>query len=399
MFRQILRNIQNALVLSAVLLVILAFQRLQHYEVQSASYENLDENSSFSSSSTMIENDDISTLRSLLRKRHNPVFFGRLFRFGLMGFFSPALSDEHSSEIFANEENQQQQLLPKEEWRMPSSSSLIQYIVNFGTKSVGDLCTKEEAYKLDAARLLRDSLVEKKDVQHETIPALYTIFNDENITDHCNVTKILGNIGYNVVFRSSIEPHKCIHDESRLWEAYATDTLNADLVIHIPVTSVMIDKKKSSASSERSIHGIATKKTQQQRSPLSLSIYSSLQSIQFLWKSSRQNNQLRNPNNCSRYESPITCHSSPCQISKHKVIMVPPTYSKCRMPWTCSNTTNSGASFVSSSSSPCRLYNHIWTQQRTHLFQKFKTKNKLHGKYSALCKKGKYNVISQKAIE
>mmetsp|Transcript_3663 Transcript_3663/g.5586 ORF Transcript_3663/g.5586 Transcript_3663/m.5586 type:complete len:401 (+) Transcript_3663:79-1281(+) len=400
MLRQILRHVQNALVLSAVLLVILAFQRLRHYEVQSASFGNIDETSSFSSSSTMIEQDETSVLQALLRKRHNPVKLGSVFRFGLSGFFGPAISDEND-EVFSHEEAQQQQLLPKEEWRIPSSSSLIQYIVDFGTENIGDLCADEEVYKLDAARVLRHSLVKKtqKESQYKTTHVLYSIFYDEKVVDSCNVTKILKNMGYHVVSRSSIEQHECIHEERRSWEAYAADTLNADLVIHIPVTAVVIDKKKQPGASERSANGMAIKQNRQQRSLLSSSVYSSSQSIQFLWKKPGHYRQLRLANNCSKYESPITCHSSPCQISKDKGIVVPPAYSKCRMPWMCSNNTSSETLPPTASSSSCRSYHHIWTQERTHLLQLIKKKAEAYGDPHALCQKGKYNTISLTAID
>jgi len=135
MLRQILRNIQNGLVLASVLLVIMALQRLQRYEFP---------HQLGSSSFAMDEGHAVAMDESVVRVgSHHQVVLGREFSIGLFRFFLPRLEKTEKT----------QETALKQEWEVIGSATSIHYVVDV-SRNESDLC-----HLLDAATILRQSLL------------------------------------------------------------------------------------------------------------------------------------------------------------------------------------------------------------------------------------------------
>jgi hypothetical protein len=323
--RAILRNVQNTLILSSVFLVILALQRLQKYEFPhqmnggGGFMEEGQQESDVSFGNTMEESAGIISLFG----SHHQVVLGKEFHFGLFRFFLPRL--ERASDKAAT--------ALKQEWEVVGTATSIHYVVDFLNNNVTNVC---DPWTLDAASVLHHSL-EEKIVLHAIV--------DSEANLSCNATSILSNIGYRVVPSNSITLNAC----SDVWQAYAIQKLkHVDVVVHLPVTSIA----KRVVPTEQ----LAESHRRERRRALSSSVYSSSQSIQLL----------RPKQSTCATASPTVCHASPCQISRHISLLVPPPRrKKCIMPWSCGNNDEAGMNATRSSSvTACRIYHHLWTQTR-----------------------------------
>jgi hypothetical protein len=318
--RAILRNVQNTLVLSSALLVILALQRLQHYEFRA---------DAFVAEQQQDQHQSLDTHDFQVGMNHH-VILGRKFQIGLFRFFLPRLERTDGQEQIALREN----------WEVADTQPVIHYVV--------DLSHSDDACDLiDAAAILSHSL-RKKHVLH----VILNHVNHTSSASSCDATAWLTSMGCNVVLSNEIAvDHGC----TERWQAYALQNLShVDVVVSVPVTTVCKYHDPTSSLFHEQIRTKPNDRRRQRERPLSSSVYSSRQSIQLM----RPKSADVHDNDC-RSVKPTVCQTSPfCQITKHTTLLIPPR--KCSLPSTCPNTT-------SRSSTSCRLYHDLWRQQRREI--------------------------------
>ena len=356
--RAILRNVQNTLVLSSALLVILALQRLQHYEFRADAFVAEQHHDQHESLDTPRNHDFHVGM-------NHHVILGRMFQIGLFRFFLPRLERTDGPEQVALREN----------WEVADTQHepLIHYVVDLS--NFNDACDY-----IDAAAILSHSLRDKyvlhvilndTDTTHATATATATATLNASSHAPCNATAWLTNVGCHVVRSSEIALNRGCTER---WQAYALQNLShVDVVVSVPVTTVCKYHDPTNSFVNEHMRTKSNDHRKQQETPLSKSVYSSRQSIQLM----RPKSADVHDNDC-RFAKPTVCRSSPfCQMTKHTTLLIPPR--KCALPWTCPNTT-------SRISPSCRLYHDLWKQQRHELLQE--TNNNID-----FCVDGKYQSI------
>ena len=312
-FPNILRHVQNALVLSSALLVILVLQRLVHYE----HHEFVD-----------VMGEQPQHGDAMDASMHG----GREFHIGLFRFFLPPTEEPIAAE---------DSIIKQQHWEVVEQTTSIHYVVDL---------TSNVCESLDAATVLYHSM-QKKHVLHAIVD------NDDSSSSSsslCNAR--LTSVGYQVVPSNSIS----LGDRSgctELWQAYALQNLtHVDVVVRVPVTTI-IDSSNNGRE-----HNDKNPSIRKKRRALSSSVYSSLQSIQLL----RPKSAATHDSNDCRSTTPTVCQTSPCQITKQESLVVPTR--KCALPWTTCQQNDTNVTTRKRTSS-CRSYHDLWRQQRNEYLQ------------------------------
>jgi hypothetical protein len=217
--RAILRNVQNTLVLSSAFLVILALQRLQHYEFRADAFVAEQQHDQH-------ESLDHGNHEFHVGMNHH-VILGRMFQIGLFRFFLPRLERTDG----------QEQLALRENWEVAETQHepLIHYVV--------DLSNSEDACDyMDAAAILSQSLRKKYGLHVILKPAItnYTpgasSSTSSSASTSCNATAWLTHVGCNVVLANEIALNRGCTEP---WQAYALQNLShVDVVVSVPVTTI-----------------------------------------------------------------------------------------------------------------------------------------------------------------
>ena len=366
--RAILRNIQNTLVLSSALLVILALQRLQHYEFRTDNYlfeeqshhglqQQFQQQHQHQHQHQQLQQpqDDLEEHESLDNFRlgmNHPLRFEAPFRVGLFQFTFPTLERIGLSDKASTSTRTSTTAARRQDWEIAEVQTLVHYLVDLSGHH-------DDCHLLDAAAVFAHSLRTKN--------ALHAIVN-ETMLANCNASSWLSRFGYNVIPSESIS---LLGGCSELWQAYALQNLtHVDVVVRVPATTVARHDNPSAIPNTKKLKLTASTSSSQgttirkRRRAMSSSTYSSLQSIQLLRpksaKAAHKNEcQSTSPTVCQSSSSSSPSPSSPCQIVRHTALLVPSR--KCALPWTCPNST--ALMGVSS----CRVYHDLWRAQRREM--------------------------------
>ena len=370
--RTILRHIQNTLVLSSALLVILALQRLHHYEFRS-DYILVDpqqhqqhqhqqpqqpqqpQHPQQQQHSQHYELDpeqhQHESLDNIRLDMNNQLSFGRLFEFGLFKFFLPK-----TETISLNEQTQS---LLRHEWELNDVRTIIHYVVELDTLD-------NDCQHLDAIGVFAHSLQSKH--------VLHAILHLANFTP-CNATSWLSKMRYHVIPSETIHnPNNC----PELWRTYAiTNLSHVDVVVRVPSTAVIRYNSIMLNTNQR------RKRIKHQQEALLSTTYFSMQSIQIL----HPKHSVAHHRNCQSI-TPTICQSTSyhCQIARNTDIIFPSR--QCPMPWACHS-----VAAINSFSSSCQAYHKLWFQYWSELKLNLKlTEDESNG---SVCVNEKYQSLSE----
>ena len=356
--RAILRNVQNALVLSSALLVILALQRLQHYEFRSEAivFEEQQHHRDRSQQDDEVHEslDDFRLGMNMNRHmRFEAPFHVRLFQYMFPKL--PTLEGIISKD----------QSALRQDWEITEIHTLIHYLVDISGHG-------SDCQSLDAAAILAHSLTAgPKNVLH-------AIVND-TLLWHCNTSSWLSTVGYNIIPSGSIT---LLPGCSELWQAYALQNLtHVDVLVRVPATTIFKNDAVSSVvtKNDKLVSNPSMGNIRKRRRALSASTYSSRHTVQLLRPKSAA---AAHTNDCQA-TTPITvCQSSPshCRIMRDLFLIIPSR--KCPLPWTCPNITATGVT-------SCRFYHDLWREQRRDLRK---------GNDADFCANGKYHSIHEQMM-
>lgn len=350
--RAILRHVQNALVLSSALLVILALQRLQHYEFRSESLV-FEEQQHHRTHHDDEVHESLDDFRLGMNMNHQ-MRFEAPFHVGLFQFVFPKLPT--LERIISKD-----QTALRQDWEIAEIHTVIHYLVDISGH-------ESDCQLLDAAAVFAHSL----DVGPKN--TLHAIVNDTLLLD-CNASSWLSTVGYNVIPSGSIIPLPGCSD---LWQAYALQNLtHVDVLVRVPATTVSKDDAMPSVVTKNNklVSNPSMRNTRKRPRSLSASTYSSRHAIQLVRPKIAA--AAAHEIDCQA-TTPITvCQSSPwhCRIVRDTSLIIPSR--KCPLPWTCPNIT-------AIDQSSCRLYHELWQEQRRDM---------MNGNDADFCVNGTYHSI------
>lgn len=308
MIRIILRNIRHTLVLSSVLLVVMALQRLHQFEFP------------LHSASGRIE--DFQPGEPYKAGIYHPIVFGRDLKIGLFRFMFPRLEQTQDPSWLPDLD---QSSVPK---RRRNVIIIMVYIMDCEESSI------------DAAILLKQNLQRCA---------------DKNIKVHGLVEEnCRGLNGSNVLFLDRLFNDVVVMDKLANWQTRGHALAHrARLVIKVPLEATV------ACSDETSIEPPSiTTSNIQTMTHRHLSIESTATSdVEWI----RPNNNVASNSTLVTEQNAHRCSTYPCQIPTTKIVFDYIFHSDCPRPWECNN--------ASHPSYPCQLSLNHWYSQRTNAFE------------------------------